>query len=373
MDTTKDIVLQFKLSNKQIFFILALALLIWRPGLLSSDTMTMTTYYPAPYGGYVKLLATGDSYLARDAGAAYVGKSGTASNLTVYGNEVIEQASTIKGTLTVKQTATMEQNINVLWSAYIDGSAYINSTLTVLGGTSVIQNFGDFNIGASNSNATSTAWGLNSNMRMHTNKYISVIPNSCIWCSENYPSGNTSYGRYGLLVKQISGTYSQDGIASYRLNGSTPLVTYMGASYDEAVAMLGSIGGGLDLVASDIVGMKIKLASGTENFRVVFPQQTEFHSRVLFKSDVYMGTLTSLGTSDAPQSIAKIHNLCYRQRLSASISVNTCKSGYTSIGYIPTYYYATPNVYASNGQYYEMAYGMYGYMTCCRITAPKID
>lgn len=48
----------------------------WHPGYLGSETLTLTTYYPAPYGGYVNILTTGNAYLARDGGGVSIGPGG---------------------------------------------------------------------------------------------------------------------------------------------------------------------------------------------------------------------------------------------------------------------------------------------------------
>lgn len=45
----------------------------------------MTTYYPAPYGGYVSLLTTGQTILARDAGLVGVGTNYPTAKLHVNG------------------------------------------------------------------------------------------------------------------------------------------------------------------------------------------------------------------------------------------------------------------------------------------------
>lgn len=81
------ITLEARLSQKRKLFIVAMALLVWRPGFLGSETITLTTYYPAPYGGYVSLLSTNNTFLARDAGNLVVGGSGAGAvdRLTVYG------------------------------------------------------------------------------------------------------------------------------------------------------------------------------------------------------------------------------------------------------------------------------------------------
>ncbi|MBO4556435.1 MAG: hypothetical protein J5706_06705 [Elusimicrobiales bacterium] len=61
--------LETSISSKISLLIAALLFLSWRPALLQSETLTMSTYYPAPYAGYDKLLTTGNTYLAKGDGA----------------------------------------------------------------------------------------------------------------------------------------------------------------------------------------------------------------------------------------------------------------------------------------------------------------
>ena len=62
------------LSKKHLALIIGFLLLSWRPGILSSESLVMTSYYPAPYGGYNELFTTGSTYLARNSGNVYFGK-----------------------------------------------------------------------------------------------------------------------------------------------------------------------------------------------------------------------------------------------------------------------------------------------------------
>lgn len=68
--------------------LLSLAILIIQalPLALSSETVTMTTYYPAPYGGYATILTTGNTYLARDGGNVGIGTGTPAAKLDVAGS-----------------------------------------------------------------------------------------------------------------------------------------------------------------------------------------------------------------------------------------------------------------------------------------------
>ncbi|MCX5785583.1 MAG: hypothetical protein NTX59_07830 [Elusimicrobia bacterium] len=73
MENEKVVVLQLKLTQKRCLFVLTLAFLCFHPRSLGSETLTLTTYYPAPYGGYVGLLTTNQTLLARDAGSVGIG------------------------------------------------------------------------------------------------------------------------------------------------------------------------------------------------------------------------------------------------------------------------------------------------------------
>ena len=74
---------------KNMKITLALAVLCFHPRPAGAESLTLTTYYPAPYGGYVSLLTTGDTFLSRDVSGSLVtvGKTGgTADKLLVNGN-----------------------------------------------------------------------------------------------------------------------------------------------------------------------------------------------------------------------------------------------------------------------------------------------
>ncbi len=73
MENENIVTLQFKLTRDKALLLLAFFFLCWNPGPLGSETLQLTTYYPAPYGGYVSLLTTGQTLLARDAGNVLVG------------------------------------------------------------------------------------------------------------------------------------------------------------------------------------------------------------------------------------------------------------------------------------------------------------
>lgn len=65
---TKEINFKIKFDRRHVAALLTVLFLAWHPAFLGSETLTLTTYYPAPYGGYVSLLTTQQTLLARDSG-----------------------------------------------------------------------------------------------------------------------------------------------------------------------------------------------------------------------------------------------------------------------------------------------------------------
>lgn len=62
---------KFEIIVNPFYFIplFVFLLISWRPAFLQSETLSLTTYYPAPYGGYDKLLVSGNAYLAKSNGS----------------------------------------------------------------------------------------------------------------------------------------------------------------------------------------------------------------------------------------------------------------------------------------------------------------
>ncbi|OGS10453.1 MAG: hypothetical protein A2234_00765 [Elusimicrobia bacterium RIFOXYA2_FULL_58_8] len=118
--------------------VLSLFLLVFFTGAAYPETLTLATYYPAPYGGYVTLLATQNAFMARDGGSLEIGPHTPggipSAKLDLYGDYRIRNMITIpaKPAITlgsrVLKPAEPEQvkEVSVL---------YVNNNGTVLVGT----------------------------------------------------------------------------------------------------------------------------------------------------------------------------------------------------------------------------------------------
>jgi hypothetical protein len=132
MENENIVTLQFKLTRDKALLLLALFFLCWHPRPLGSETLTLTTYYPAPYGGYVSLLTTSDTVLSRDAGYVRVGAGYSALLGRRNANVKLEVGSgnistpnmvnwgTARGTLSSDQGSSIE--LGGVGSPYIDFS-----------------------------------------------------------------------------------------------------------------------------------------------------------------------------------------------------------------------------------------------------------
>lgn len=87
---TRELNIRISLDRRGALWALAAFFLCWHPGFIGSETLQLTTYYPAPYGGYVSLLTSGgtpaapaNTVLARDAGRIGIGTGINAPNSKV--------------------------------------------------------------------------------------------------------------------------------------------------------------------------------------------------------------------------------------------------------------------------------------------------
>jgi hypothetical protein len=123
METVHKITIEFSLTRRKVLVLLAVFFLCWRPGSLGSETLTMTTYYPAPYGGYARLLTTDQALLARDTGNVGIGMNTPTSKLHVNGeirtNSQVRWGGS-RGTLVGDQGGSIE--LGGLGTPYIDFS-----------------------------------------------------------------------------------------------------------------------------------------------------------------------------------------------------------------------------------------------------------
>ncbi|MBI4655470.1 MAG: hypothetical protein HY746_01860 [Elusimicrobia bacterium] len=108
---SRTLTIEFKFFRKSVFGLMVLFFITGHPRILGSETLQLTTYYPAPYGGYARLLTTDNTYLARDGGNVGIGTQSPSQKLDVSGNARVTgqvQWGGSRGTLRTDQGASIE-------------------------------------------------------------------------------------------------------------------------------------------------------------------------------------------------------------------------------------------------------------------------
>jgi hypothetical protein len=87
--------LEVRVSQRVLRLGMTAAMLLAAAGDLASESVQLTTYYPAPSGVYTQLIGTSNTWLSRDAGTTTVGSATTLANtkLAVLGEAGIGTAS----------------------------------------------------------------------------------------------------------------------------------------------------------------------------------------------------------------------------------------------------------------------------------------
>ncbi|MCG2726376.1 MAG: hypothetical protein L6420_09040 [Elusimicrobia bacterium] len=85
MENKKILIIQFQLTRFKALALLTAFFICFHPKILGCEQLTLTTYYPSPYGGYAKLLTTDQTVLARDSGNVGIGIATPAGKLHVEG------------------------------------------------------------------------------------------------------------------------------------------------------------------------------------------------------------------------------------------------------------------------------------------------
>jgi len=111
------------------FYAFLLALLGFGVTLMAQEEITLTTYYPAPYGAYAELTTTGNTYLATDsAGNVGIGTISASNKLEITGtvNATAYSVGATAGAATT--TITYVKTVNFVAQTVTTG------TITVVNG-----------------------------------------------------------------------------------------------------------------------------------------------------------------------------------------------------------------------------------------------
>lgn len=119
-------------------WLIAGALVLGVPFELGSETVTLTTYYPAPSGVYTRMITTDNTFLARDAGRLGVGLTNPGAKVSVNGNAAIgagydtlaapTNGLIVEGSVGIGNAAPGANALLVTGATQVDGATRLNGT-----------------------------------------------------------------------------------------------------------------------------------------------------------------------------------------------------------------------------------------------------
>lgn len=149
------------------------------PAVLGSETVTLQTYYPAPYGIYTQLRTMNLTTLAETGGSVAIGNSSAAGNkLRVVGGSTL-----LEGALTVTSGGTT-----------VTGDSTYNNNLTVSG-----------NMGVGTAAGT---YRLDVNGKVHTSDYLYINGSACWVSGANTACGGGTYATFVPGLRTDGNWYS---------------------------------------------------------------------------------------------------------------------------------------------------------------------
>jgi hypothetical protein len=189
---------------------------------LASESVTLTTYYPAPSGVYTQMITTSNTYLARDGGNVGVGTTAMQGRLDVVGwpgsNTIVARPSSDSDAIRVTPNANNQGSVafgvtnaaNSAWTAYMlkRGDGYFAGSVGI-GKTSPGVRLDVVNGGAIRVGVATLSDGGNYYMHLSNHEYY----NGGSWVADGQP---------GVLLQfsgQSTNFYTHNGFGSH---------TYMG-------------------------------------------------------------------------------------------------------------------------------------------------
>lgn len=211
---TKEIEIRLVVPANSMRWLLTAALMLACVSDTVSESVSLTTYYPAPSGIYTQMITTNNTWIARDGGNAIFGTGAASGKVAIYG-----------GALTVNGSNNVQVNGgNLQMNAGGDIAMSAGSQLQ-MGGAAINGTFGIVPTGYATWNSYGTGAGgaaiYNDGPDTATYKKLMIVGND----SEGGPGGPRNVGVWDNLAVNGSVSVAGGGAGSrgyiYINNGAT--------------------------------------------------------------------------------------------------------------------------------------------------------
>ncbi len=215
-------------SRRFITAVSAFAVMLCAVPELDSESVTLSTYYPAPSGVYTNMITTGNTFLARDTGNVGIGNSAPGAKLDVSGIARMQQMTTTGANalntanpyaadiLIGSDYGTRHDGSIMMWNAA--GALRLQSSADVLYLNTWNQALGTYNVAlAAGTGATSTFNGpltMNAKVTVNDTVKVSAVIQSTQGSVCSGPFTNTYGSLAGGTMTLCAGEYvtATDGI-----------------------------------------------------------------------------------------------------------------------------------------------------------------
>lgn len=163
------------------------ALLLVSAAELGSETVTLTTYYPAPSGVYTRMITTANTFLARDGGVLGVGTTGAVAKLGVNGGAAIGAAYAtvaapangliVEGAVGIGlSNPTAGNAVHVNGTSRFDGFIDARGNLVMNGGSAAANRRGYVYLSNTFTSCTATTVAANAAPACGAGNYVTATP-----------------------------------------------------------------------------------------------------------------------------------------------------------------------------------------------------
>lgn len=360
MEQTKEIVLRMKFTTRRLFWVLALAFFVWRPGLLdSSQSLVMTSYYPAPYGGYNQLMSYGDTYLGE--------RSGAKVTLARNGGYVCIGG----GTGGADKCPGGSKNALFAYSDAYFGKGLSDSTFNTYGVTHLSNDQGQVYFGENVTNLDTGNKGIFSKIPFQTNSWLYIGGTG----ANDYLVNNNSgiFGGFGRGKLHIVQSYF-DASAIHIANRAK---TRSARFYLRDYGFVLQTGLNTDLVLATYDGVVGKHAL------TIMERQGNVinvsHGKTYFTKDIYLGQ-PDVDYGRIPNHGVQIRNMCYYEQFGSHMytsfsypGVSKCDRGFNPVGFLPQSTAIFPSaIKYKEGSHYKVKFFdsnamSAGWIVCCAV------
>lgn len=242
-----EIKIKFDLTFTRRFvtYVTAAAMMLCAVPELDSESVTLSTYYPAPSGVYTNMITTGNTYLARDAGFVGIGTATPDTKLKLPSGEIgIGQQNDSTGYMRMGMDTGWVQYVanNGYWDSAASNYKYVNTGGYGGLASRMYQVSGTIGFDTASGGTTPLTWvnriviGNNGNVSLPVNSTLDATGPmmsrqgpTCSDISYNYPTpggGTQALCAGGNYVTAVDGVYTKKYIlAGVTFTNTNPTVT----------------------------------------------------------------------------------------------------------------------------------------------------